>query len=787
MDRDARKVDGERSTGGARGGAVPGSRAGSVARRLEGLAEELVGLGGEDAAELRDIRDRLAAELAETPGPMAAEEQIKAALDGVERVLGGASSAADADATLIAVTQSLALAARRAEGAGAGGPHAPAQAEPPDGAPRIEAPIPSQRDWGPLSQSQYVPAGDDQVDEGLVKEFIACSREHLATIESALLALESAPGDAEQINRVLRAFHTIKGSSGFLGLTAIGGLAHRAENLLDRARRGEIQLSGDSVDLALLACDTLRTMTDALATAEDGQAPQPPAHLADLMARLPDPREPGVCEAPDVQQMRLGEIPVGQGPVDRDRVGQVVRQPGSGRLGEALVDEGAVPAGDVATALGAQKQLAGGAPGPDSSVRVRTALLENLINMVGEMVVAHSILAQNPDLAGLIRQRQGRRRAGGGERAFAAGRAAARVGSGRRLAKQLSGVSKIVRELQDLAMSLRMVPLRPTFQKMLRMVRDLARKSGKPVRFVTEGEDTEIDRNMVEALNDPLVHLIRNAVDHGVEGPAERAALGKDETAVVTLRAYHSGSCVAIELEDDGRGLDRDRILAKAVEGGLVDAGAELSDAQVFSLIFAPGFSTAPKVTDLSGRGVGLDVVKRNLAKLRGRIEVRSRPSQGCTFTLRMPLTTAVTDAMVVRVGSQRYLLPLASIEQSFRPGADAVKTAQGRGEMVRYRDELVPVHRLHALFGVAGARTDPAQARLVIVEAGTRRFALMVDELLNQQQVVIKALGGALGDVPGVSGGAILGDGRVGLILDVPGLRDLVLGSAREPLAAAV
>lgn len=396
----------------AAGGGAP------LARRLTDLAEELVGLGSEDPAELRDIHDRLATELAGTSVPAGAKEQIKAAVDGVERVLGGKSSAADADAMLIAVTQSLALAARQAEGAGAAGPHAPAEAVRPAGA-----------DAAPqMPQWRDLPTGEDQVDGDLVKEFIACSREHLSTIESALLVLENAPGDAEQINRVLRAFHTIKGSSGFLGLTAIGEVAHRAENLLDRARRGEIQLTGGYADLALLACDTLRTMTDAVEAAGAGQVPEPPAHLADLLASLAAPGQAGVSEVPGAQQMRLGEILIGQGLVDRARVEEAVQRQGPGRLGEVLVNDGAVSAGDVARALRAQKQLASGTPDPDSSVRVRTALLENLINMVGEMVVAHSILAQNPDLAGLIRRHQGRRRVGRADRALPAGGGAA--GSG---------------------------------------------------------------------------------------------------------------------------------------------------------------------------------------------------------------------------------------------------------------------------------------------------------------------------------------------------------------------
>jgi two-component system chemotaxis sensor kinase CheA len=291
---------------------------------------------------------------------------------------------------------------------------------------------------------------------------------------------------------------------------------------------------------------------------------------------------------------------------------------------------------------------------------------------------------------------------------------------------------------------------------------------------VTEGEDTEIDRNMVESIGDPLVHMVRNAVDHGLEKPDVRLAAGKPEMGTVTLRAYHSAGNVVIELEDDGKGLDRDRILTKALERKLIEPGVQLTESQVFALVFLPGFSTAETVTDVSGRGVGMDVVRSRVEEMHGRIDIRSVPGQGSTFTLTLPLTMAITDAMLIRVGRERYLLPTVSIVQSFRPEPGSLSTVAGRGEMVMLRGQMVPVIRLQRIFNVAGAVTEASEGLLILIETAGARCALLVDELLGQQQVVIKSIGSSLGHVPGVSGGAILGDGRVGLILDAGGITKL-------------
>lgn len=377
----------------------------------------------------------------------------------------------------------------------------------------------------------------------------------------------------------------------------------------------------------------------------------------------------------------------------------------------------------------------------DSTIRIRTDRLDRLIDVVGELVIAQAMIA--------------------GDETLDAGRHYD-------LQRKVSHAGKMVRELQGLSMSMRMVPLRPTFQKLARVVRDTAVKAGKQVQWITDGDDIEIDRNLVDILGDPLVHMTRNSVDHGIEPPAVRARLGKPMVGTIRLSAYHVSGHVVVELSDDGGGLHRDRIVAKAIEHGLIVSEQGMSEAEIFALIFAPGFSTAEKVTDISGRGVGMDVVRRNLEAIRGRIDIASTAGEGTTFSIRLPLTLAVTDGMITRVGAERFIIPLTHIHMSFRPDRSMLSTIQGSGEVVVLRGEVMPLVRLHRLFDVPGAVESPLDALVMIVGDGDRRTALLVDELLGQQQVVAKALGAGLGNVPGISGGAILGDGQVGLILDV-------------------
>ena len=584
------------------------------------------------------------------------------------------------------------------------------------------------------------PASDrlpDDVDAALLRDFLAESRDALAAAESALLALETRPSDGEALNTVFRAFHTVKGTSAFLGLDRVGAFAHEAESLLDRVRGGAVAYTAPCADLALRATDMLRGLLGAVehAVASGGPLAVPDGH-AELVAALA--AYDGRAGAPDAA------------PISPAAAASAERRQAERRQGERR-------------------------HASESFVRVRTDRLDQLVDLVGELVIAHAMLAADAAVVD-----------GDAPNTAAAAAPTAVPDPAARdaLARKVAHAGKIVRELQELAIGLRTVPLRPTVQKLSRLVRDVAARLGKEVDFVTEGEDTEIDRAVADGLGDPLVHMLRNALDHGLEPPEERASAGKPRRGCVRLAARHAGGAVVVELSDDGRGLDRERIARKAVERGLIESDRGMSDAEVHALIFAPGFSTAEVVTDLSGRGVGMDVVRRELERVRGRVDIASAAGQGTTFTVRLPLTLAVADGMLVRVGDERYVVPTANVHMSFRPAPGALHTVAGRGEVVTLRGDVLPVVRLHALFGVGGAERDPARAILMLVGDGARRAALLVDELLGQQQVVVKALGDGIGRVPGLAGGAILGDGRVGLILDVPEV--VALAERGEALAAA-
>jgi two-component system chemotaxis sensor kinase CheA len=375
------------------------------------------------------------------------------------------------------------------------------------------------------------------------------------------------------------------------------------------------------------------------------------------------------------------------------------------------------------------------------SVKVDTDKLDYLVDMVGEMVIAQSLVRHDPDL---------------------------KIEGNGRLGRNLSQLARITDEVQRTAMAMRMVPVGPLFQKMVRLVRDLSKKFGKQIRVETSGEDVELDRNIVEELADPLMHMIRNAVDHGIESPADRAASGKDATAQVRLKAFHRSGNIVIEVSDDGRGINKKKVIERARKNGLIAANANLSDAECHNLIFQPGFSTAEKVSDVSGRGVGMDVVRKQIQKLRGSVDLDSVEGAGATFSLRLPLTLAIIDGLVISTGSERYILPLASVKELFRPVAGQVSTIEGRAEVVSVRDRLVPVVRLYERFRIEPKTKDPISSVFVMAETDGASFCIMVDDLIGKHEVVIKSLGSSLRNIAGIAGGAILGDGHVGLILDL-------------------
>lgn len=711
---------------------------------LADAAATLVGLGPQDAEEIEQLAGALQ-ELTESEWlPEQARASARLAADSLTRAL--SLEVGDRDESLAAACEALEGGLSALE----------------DQTLDLEPAAPAREDVGPQPVATKQPSSEeparfrfagpavlpDDADEDLLADYIVECLEQLGMAETSLLELEAHPDETEALNTIFRAFHTVKGTSGFLGLDRIQRLAHLAESLLDRARTGEIQITGSYADLTLEACDTLQTLVEGLRGLAPGGATPIPESFEELLGRLGGSTEiverTGLEEPPS-----LGEILIDGGVVEPAAVARALEEQRLGdprRIGEVLVEQAGVPPRAVKQALKLQAKTQA-TTATEQTVRVGTGRLDSLADMVGELVIAQSMIAQDPDA--MSQQRP-------------------------QLAVKVAHLGKITRELQDLAMALRMVPLKPTFEKMRRVLRDLARKSGKSVELVTEGEDTEIDRNMVEVMNDPLVHMVRNSVDHGIEPLAERLEKGKPETGTVSLHAYHSAGNVVIEIRDDGRGLDRDKLVNKAVERGLIESGDGMTDREVFELVFHPGFSTAAKVTDVSGRGVGMDVVKRGVEQVRGRVEVSSELGKGSVFGIRLPLTMAITDAMLVTVGSERYLLPTVSIQRSFKPEASKVSTVADRGEMVLIQDDLVPIVRLHQLFQVPDAVTDLQEGLLVAIESQGGRCTVLVDEILGKQQVVIKSLGRKMGNLPGISGGAILGDGRVGIILDAHGILNL-------------
>jgi two-component system chemotaxis sensor kinase CheA len=557
-------------------------------------------------------------------------------------------------------------------------------------------------------------------DPELLADFVLESREHLRTIEENVLALEQSPGARDPIHAVFRAFHTIKGIAGFLEFQEIRELSHETETLLEEARNGRLEPGPAVIDIILESADFLGREIQRI---EAGGGP-PAAGIGALLAKIRSVMTAGAID-PDLAALAAAVAP---GP-PKDHPAEAERAPEPAPAAGA--ENGPAPS---ARASGAAS----------SWVKVDTAKLDFMVDMVGEMVIAQSLVRHNSDLADLHSSL---------------------------LLRSIAQLSRITEEVQKTAMSMRMLPVGGLFQKMSRLVRDLCRKSGKQAELATSGEETELDRNIVEQLADPLMHMVRNAMDHGVEMPQERIARGKPPVARIELRAAHQGGHIVIEIADDGRGVDREAILRKARQKGLLAENAVLSEAEVFNLIFEPGFSTAQTVTDISGRGVGMDVVKRHIQKLRGRVEISSVAGRGTTFGLRLPLTLAIIDGLLVGVGPERYIVPIFAVKEAIRPTEGMVSTVEGRREIALVRGRILPVVRLHRRFGVTPRSLKPEESLLIVTESQGAEYCLMVDDLLGKQEVVIKSLGETFRAVAGVAGGAILGDGKVGLILEMNGI----------------
>jgi two-component system chemotaxis sensor kinase CheA len=659
--------------------------------------------------------------------------------------------------------------------------------------------------------------------------------EHLSSMEALLLELDIGRPDAEALNGIFRAAHSVKGGAGIFGFQSLADLTHVLESLLDRLRKGTLAPSKRLVDLVLSTCDVMRAHVLALKSGgsadeaaaaearrvleafenapEDDQSGAAPAAAAGApggfrvrIALNADAfAEPGALDKLLADIRGAGKVTViATGAEDgfktpltfdietdaeldelRDSLEFLVpaesieigpasgQQPAAPPAAAARAEPGqeaaaqpAAQAGDEAYGffgpLPRKAKRAAPAERPpmererrsgidrraeaegglglleSSSIRINVAKVDQLVNLVGELVIAQSMVSQ-------------------------AARALGEVDA-TRLLHELTQLERNTRDMQEAVMSIRMLPISFVFNRYPRMVRDLAERLGKKVRLETHGEETELDKGLIERIADPLTHLVRNAFDHGIESPAERVRVGKPEEGLLLLSAAHQGSSIVISVTDDGVGLDRDKIIAKARELGM-PADESMSDAEVYQIIFAPGFSTARQVTDVSGRGVGMDVVRRNVTALGGRIEIESTLGQGTSIRVRLPLTLAIIDSMSVRVQGETYIVPLGHIAESLQPTEGQIKTVGGR-EVISVRGEYLPIVSLAEFLGLPV--TTEANGVLVILESERGRAALRVDELLGQHQVVLKSLEANFRKVRGISGATIMGDGRVAFILDI-------------------
>jgi two-component system chemotaxis sensor kinase CheA len=577
-------------------------------------------------------------------------------------------------------------------------------------------------------------------DPALVQEFLIESEELLEHMDQDMVTLETTPKDAEVLNRIFRALHTIKGTSGFLGYEPVVRLSHRAEDVLNDLRKGEIQLTKRMINALLAARDQLGRM---LADIHQGGLKE--YTIDGLVSELEAVRTPG--EVPE----RLGEMLVADGVIKPDALQEALQEQTASskdqKLGELLVEKKLASPAEVGNALVRQKQAVDSSSDASAqTMRVDVRKLDELINLVGELVLERNRLMQL-------------------RRDLSAGGLSPELDSS--FSQSTSRLSFITEELQTAGLKTRMVPIDTVFRKFPRIVRDVANSVKKEVELVVHGEDTELDKTIVELIGDPLVHLVRNSLDHGLELPEVRAAAGKPRKGTIRLEARQEGDQIIISVADDGAGIDPDRVARKAIEKGLATAEhiRALSTREIYDFIFLPGFSTADKVNDLSGRGVGLDVVGSNLRKMNGTLGLESRVGGGTTISLRLPLTLAIFPVLLVQTGAEVYALPLRSVLETAHIRSNEVHRLDS-GEWLHLRGETLPLLRLGQIFDLKEASRG-ADEKVVILGIGEKRIALLVDQLLGQESTVVKPMGSYLHHCPGIAGATIGSDGYVRLVLD--------------------
>jgi two-component system, chemotaxis family, sensor kinase CheA len=619
-----------------------------------------------------------------------------------------------------------------------------------------------------------------EITPEMIKQFIAEAEELLETAENTLINLEKEPDNAELIMQAFRALHSFKGNAGFLGYSDLEKVSHQAETVLDSLRNQQSCTDSEILTLLLEIIDFLK---GGIYELNEGRPPRIigvqglVSLLDDAAAKLGITLSPSSSPISPTSSSSLkieygsDDLTGNAGDLVKLELEAVASPPRRIEFGIEAESNG-IAANEPKTAIemelpadrrigidrrsgedrrAGDRRASDKQSGQHQSIRVDVEKLDILMDLVGELVIAEAMVAQNPDLKGLNKSLD-------------------------RFERSVLQLNKITRDLQDVATSIRMISLSGTFRKMIRLVRDLSQKSSKKVDLSIIGEETEVDKTVIEQINDPLVHIIRNSIDHGIETPEERERKGKSAEGQLTLEAKYMGGEVWITITDDGKGLDRDKILSKARERGLInDDGSQLRDEEVWQIIFQPGFSTADKVTDVSGRGVGMDVVKRNIESIRGKVEIRSEKNKGSIVILKIPLTLAIIDGMITRVNNNLYIIPIIAIRESFKSDPKYITRTMDGQEIVNIRGRLIPVARIHEIFNIKSNHQKLEDGIIIVVEDEHRQLCLFVDEVIRQQQVVIKGLSNYVGNVSCVSGCTILGDGDISLILDVPGIMNFV------------
>ena len=578
----------------------------------------------------------------------------------------------------------------------------------------------------------------------MLPDFISDANSILTIIENDLLDLEETGQDSEKINAVFRSFHTLKGESGLLGLMDLSSLTHVAENILEKLRSNILAIDGDIITALLKVIDIIKKYFNGLLVGSSDEHIENFEDIKNLLNELLENKK-NTQKTEDKSHKFIGKILVEEGVISPDELVEAIKEQevsqSSKRIGEILQEKHAATKEDINSAILTQKKIT------DTFIKIKLDKLDDLIELVGELVIGETQVVQNPIIKSITHQR---------------------------VVKDLAELGRITRRLQEVSMGMRLVPIRQTFQKMVRIVRDLSRKLNKDINVSLVGEDTEIDKNMVELISDPLVHMVRNSVDHGIESVEERKAKGKNLIGQIKLSAFHRGGNVVVEIHDDGAGINADVILKKAIEKGIINEGDNLSQNKIYNLIFEPGFSMAEEITDVSGRGVGMDVVKRNVEQLRGRVDISTEINKGSVFAIQLPITLAIIEGIILMSGEERYVLPINCIVEFINPVKESLTFVASQGEVYNAHGHTYSLIRLNKHFQLSESERAFEDSTICLVESERGFVCLLVDELLGQQQVVIKNLGERFKNLSGVSGGAILGDGRVGLILDVNGIVDV-------------